>query len=169
MVGGIGVHRSNDTNIIDTLADMRKEFTYFDAALAIFFETERRAHQVAGLTLGYRISTGHRLPMKLGQQGLRVKGVDLGWAAIHKEKNDVLGLGCEMRRGHSQRSAASGSRVQQRLAFEKVGQAQDPESGTDLAQGLAARQRRHRCGMIHCFELLSTSSQSRKLHSLDFS
>src|ERR1700682_4863784 len=97
MVRYLGEDRVYEAHIVDALAEMRKYLAYFFAALSIFLESEWRFHQRAGLALMLEIAARHRLPVILGQCRLGIEAVDLRQAAIHEEKDHVLGARLESR------------------------------------------------------------------------
>ena len=45
MIWNIAIHRSHDTNIVDALAEFRKEAAYLDPTLSILLKRKRRLHQ----------------------------------------------------------------------------------------------------------------------------
>ena len=97
MVRQIRLHRTDDRNIIDALADLGKNFTDFDATLTTPVELEGRCEGRAGLTFGPEIRDGQWLPVVLCQNRLRIERVHVGWTAIEEKMNDPFGLPREMR------------------------------------------------------------------------
>jgi hypothetical protein len=90
------MHGPDETEIVNATPDMGKDVAHLDTTLAILLEAERGPHQVAGLPLGYQVSTGKGLPMVFVQHRFRVEGIDLGQSSIEKEKDHMLSCGWEM-------------------------------------------------------------------------
>ena len=55
MIGDVGMHRSDDTDVIDTRSDVRKNIADFDPRFSILLKPERRHQQTTGLTFGFQI------------------------------------------------------------------------------------------------------------------
>ena len=52
MIGGVGVHRSDETNIVDMLGGFGKNLTDLNAAFAIFMKLEGGPHGRPGVPFG---------------------------------------------------------------------------------------------------------------------
>src|ERR1044071_7011460 len=95
----IGVHRTQDANVIGELRRVWKEAADRQTTLATGLERKWRLHQMPNRpAIGpnrFHLS-GIRPPVKFGQRRLRVERVHLAGRAIHKQKNDMLRLGEEM-------------------------------------------------------------------------
>src|SRR5260370_3261846 len=104
MVGAVGVHGADHGDIVDALAEVRKNLADLDAALSEFLELERRLQQVAGLTLGLEIGRGHGLAVVLGEHRLGVEGVHLAGASVEEPKDDALGFASAVPRSHLDRA-----------------------------------------------------------------
>src|SRR4029078_6728954 len=99
MIGGVGVHRANDAQLIDIAGELRKELAHLGAALSMMGEFERRLHQIAfrlSLALGSE-RLGQRLAVELFQARLGVEGVNVRGTAVHEQKNQLLRAGRKMR------------------------------------------------------------------------
>ena len=83
----------DDAEVINSTAYLREEIADWNAALAAGSEFPRRTQQVAGgAGDDSRLGEGQLLAVVAVEQGLVVEGVHLGWAAVHEEKDDPLGL-----------------------------------------------------------------------------
>ena len=95
MVWDIGVHRTDDTALVDYLADMRKRFADFNAALPMPGKFERRRHKTS--SIGFFVNLAGRLRILVFlQRRHRVERVNVRRSAVHEQKNHPLGLGREM-------------------------------------------------------------------------
>ena len=111
-----GPNRSDEADVVDARADVWKPVTYFDAALAVFLETDlQRIELVALLSIrivhnnnanffqSFRIL--HIIPFrfvdrfarKLVQHRLVVETLHMTHAATHEQPDDTFGFGCKMR------------------------------------------------------------------------
>jgi hypothetical protein len=99
------MHGTNNADVVDAFSHLRKYFAHFDSALAVLFETERRAQQISGLALGFQVGRRHRLAVVLGKQRLRIEGINLRRPAVEEEKDDMLGFGREVGRFGCQRTS----------------------------------------------------------------
>ncbi len=138
VVRDLGVNGTHDTDVVDALPDIGKEFADLNAALAVFFEGERRFHERSGLALMAEIASRHGLSIVFGQHRFRIKAIDLRQTAVHKEEDDMLGLRLEVRLlnhpGGCRRAAHFGPR--EGLA-DHPGKAHHREAATDLPQCVA--------------------------------
>ena len=74
VVGRVGVHRADDANVVDDLADVREQLADLDAAVALFAEGERRRQQAAALgAVGRQGGAFGRWPLYLSRAGLGSK------------------------------------------------------------------------------------------------
>src|SRR3954454_25224490 len=97
MVRDIGMHRPHNTEIVNTFADIRKNFADLDAALAEFAEFEWRRE--GGASAALRLQRDwYRLTREFGERRLRIKGIHVGCAAVHEQVKDALGFGGQRRR-----------------------------------------------------------------------
>ena len=71
----------------------------------------------------------------LGQGGLWIEGIDVGWPPIHHEENDPLGLGGEVRDVTGQ---FGGGGDQHSGLVQGSGKSQHAETSTHACQHLAA-------------------------------
>ena len=92
MVRDIGVHRANDSDLIDRFGDMREELADLDPALPMATEFERRTEGRAGFSLGAQVFYRQLLAVQFIELGLRVEGVDVGGTSVHEEVDDPLRL-----------------------------------------------------------------------------
>ena len=93
VIRDVGVHRSNDADVIRATADVREELTHLQPALAVAREREGRLHERAGLALGGHRIARQRLPVVLRQHRLGVEAVDLRQTAVHEQEDDVFRAG----------------------------------------------------------------------------
>ena len=140
MIWDIGVHRTNDADVIDALTDVRKQIADFDSGFAVLLEFERGHQQAAGLSFRFQIRCRGTLPVILGKRRLRVERIDLRWSAVHEEVNDVLRSGREVSRLWSQRArriCIRGAR-QRSVLSQNSGQAEHAQPGAHALEGLTA-------------------------------
>ena len=100
MIWNVGLHGADHAKIIDRRTDFWKYFAHFNATLTAFAEGERRLHQIANFSIvgiSFWSSPGHLLAIVSSECRFWVEGIYLRPASIHEEKNDILGLGKEMR------------------------------------------------------------------------
>jgi hypothetical protein len=97
MVWAICDHGPNDTDVIDSFSQVRKNVTDFNPALPVLFELERRLHQIASTAFRLGIATRSWLPVILVQHRFWIEGVDVRRTARHEQINDVFGLWREVR------------------------------------------------------------------------
>ena len=77
MVRDVGVHGANDADVVNRVTQLGENLADLDAALATTAEGERRAEQIAGLSLGLQISGRDGMAAELLQHRLGVERVDL--------------------------------------------------------------------------------------------
>src|SRR4051812_3437819 len=93
MVRLIGVHATQDAQVVGMARDFGEQFGDPLAALAVLSEAPRRAEQPRAGQPGAR----EGLAVVGLQARLVVEGVNVRGAAFHAEKNDSLGAGWEVR------------------------------------------------------------------------
>ena len=91
VVRNVGVHRTDEADVVRAFADVREQLADLDAGLAVLLEREGRAHQRAGLAFGGNRAARQRLSVVLVEHRLRIEAVDLRQAAVHEQKDDTLG------------------------------------------------------------------------------
>ena len=147
MIGGVGVHRTDDAEVVDVLGGFREDLTDLDAAFAVLLEPERRGQAARGFPLRRQVSLGQHLAFVLLQERLGIEGVDLRRTTVQVDVNDVLGFRREMGRmgcqGVPDRRARGPSRglSQQSSVAQQAHQAEHAHPRAGLAEGLAASQR----------------------------
>ena len=97
MIRDVGMHRANNTDIIDAGSDMRKEVADLDPGFAVLPELKRRHQQAACLSFRLEFRVGWTLPIVLFECRLWVERVHLGGTTIHKQMNDMFGSWSKMR------------------------------------------------------------------------
>ena len=87
MRGAQGVHGANERQVVGMLGHIGEQLRDVHAALAVFFEPERRGHQPARISHNghNRTNSSHRLALALEQLGLRIKGIHLTHAAVAED------------------------------------------------------------------------------------
>src|SRR5258707_8015153 len=85
---------------------MREQIAYFDAAVSVLPEGERRSHKL--LRFALLLASRHDFPVVFRQRRLGVEGVDMRRTTVQKQKDDVLGFGREVRRARLHRSGGFG-------------------------------------------------------------
>jgi hypothetical protein len=141
VVGNIGVHRTDDGDIVDAGCDMREKVTDFNAAFSIFLEGKGRPESGPGFAFGRQIRLGERLAMKLVEHRLGIEGIDVRRAAIHEEMDDALRLGGKMRRlgrERMHRNAGASRRFQQAVGRHEAREAEGGESHATAGEEFAA-------------------------------
>ena len=115
----VGLHRSDDANVVDALADIGEDLADLDAALAVLLEFERRAEGRAGLALGPEILGRQFLARVRVEHRLGVEGVDLRRPTVHEQVDHPLRLRRQGGRLRRQRRAGSrrGGRSGERTGF----------------------------------------------------
>lgn len=136
--GELGDHGAHDAQLVHALTDVRKEAADRNAALAVLREFPRAAEGVAVVVeLGGLHGRGEGLAMIGLQAWLRIKTVHLRNAAIHVEKDDVLGAGGELGQTRGQ---GAGVRAESAIA-EQGRERNGPKTGGALPQHVAPAQR----------------------------
>ena len=102
----LGGHGTNDANVIGAFSDEGEEVTDLEAAFAVMFEFPWAGEDFADAVklgrLHLHVFVGV-LAVVLGQHGLGVEGVHMGYSAIHVEEDDAFGFGLVVRFEWSQR------------------------------------------------------------------
>jgi hypothetical protein len=93
VVRHIGMHRSNDRDVVHTLSDAGKNLADLDAALAEFFEFVRRRKRRAGFAFGFQVLHRHMVCRRIFQRRFWVEGIHLRGPAIGENMDDVFGFG----------------------------------------------------------------------------
>ena len=92
------MHRANEGDIVHTLSNMRKKFTYIRPALPILLKLPRGFKQVARRgELDTRLREGIGFTVITGEKGLGVEGIDVGRSTVQEEVNDAFGFGSVVR------------------------------------------------------------------------
>ena len=97
MVRRNGVHRADDAQVVDAVAQMGQQVADEDAALAARPEAEWRGIQPAGGAFGADFDVARPLACELVDFGLGVKQVDVRRAAVHEEEDHAFGAGRKVR------------------------------------------------------------------------
>src|SRR5690606_40242727 len=96
VVRHVGMHRTDDGDVVDRLGRVVKQLAYLDATLTVVAELERGGHHRPGGALGAEVASGNGLPCHLVKQRLVVERVDMRRATIHEEVNYPFRLGGKM-------------------------------------------------------------------------
>ena len=141
MVRDIGVHRPYDAEIVDTLPDIREDFTDLDTALAELAELEWRRERGAGAALRLQ-RDWYRLSCEFGERGLRIEGIHMRCAAVHEQVQDAFGFGRQRRRLGSERihSSAELRRLKPAAAMQSRTQGHHAHSHAAARQHFASRE-----------------------------
>ncbi len=98
VVGLIRVHGADDAEVVRMSGKVGEEFAHDQPALPVLGERKRAGHIAGALGLASGIRRG--FSFMLGQGGLGVEGIYMGWAAVHEQEDDALGFrGMVGRRG----------------------------------------------------------------------
>ena len=99
VLGEVRDHRPDDRQVVDALADMRKQVADRDAALAVVPEFPGAAEHVADIVELRRMGLDlDRLPVLAVETRLGIKRVHLRWPAVHEQEDHARRLGREVRR-----------------------------------------------------------------------
>ena len=145
VIGQLGLHRADDRDVVDALADLRKQLADFDAALAVFLKLERRRKRRAGLSLGANIFDGQRFAGVFGQRGFGIERIDMRRPAVEEKVNHPFGFGRKLRRFGRERvnRLFPGRGKKKKIRFAEGGgkkpRAHDPPAAT---QKIPPRQKR---------------------------
>jgi len=139
MLRDIGVHRVDETDVVDTLCRLRKNVTYPFAGLSVLLEPERRWHQShLGVAQRFSVYTVWSLACMLRDQRLVVERVDLRWAARHEELNDAFSPGCEVGCFRRQWGDALAVKCARCMRPQYAGQSDAANPGSHFSKRLAA-------------------------------
>src|SRR5205807_7884378 len=89
----IAVHRADEADVIDALADVRKQIAHFSAALSAWFKLPERREVFGRLGIACR----NGLACVLSKAGFGIEAVHVRHPAGHIKENDALCLAGEMR------------------------------------------------------------------------
>ncbi len=139
----VGMHRTDDAQVVDRLGQVREDFADFDPATARLVEFVGRGKRGAGGPFGRQMH-GDRLAGVFRERRLGVERVNMGCAAIEEQMNHPFRFGRQRRVLGQERidrlGAAGHGREQPGLA-EQIGQGQGAKAGAAAAQPIAARNR----------------------------
>ena len=93
VIGLVGVHGSNDAQVVSAFCNIWKKFADDDAAFAMRSKLEGRRHQSALLATRF---LGNNFAFVLLKIGFGVKRVDMRRPAVHEKKDDPFGFRGEM-------------------------------------------------------------------------
>lgn len=97
MIWDVGVHRTDDQEVVRAFGDVGKEVANVEATLAVFRKGERGTEGRAGGALCFEVACGEWFAVESGEFGFGVEGVDVGRAAVGKKMDDAFGPGWELR------------------------------------------------------------------------
>src|SRR5689334_10705527 len=108
MVEGLVVTGSDDGQVVSTFLQVRVRIGNFESRFTAPGERLRRTEngRIAFRELKLPTSdhaAGKGLAVQLVEQRLGIERIDLAWAPLHEQKNDVLRFGGKMRRFGFQR------------------------------------------------------------------
>ena len=129
MVWDFSFHAIDDADVIDAAADIFKDLTDINAALAVALECKGAWEEGTGFALGLDATAWDGLACVLGEVWLVVKGVEVAWPAIHEQLDDAFSLWGKMRR-------SDGKRVYRRLGKAIVGEDARKRHSAKTAPGL---------------------------------
>ena len=145
MIRHLGLHRTDQAEVIGQRADLRKQITDFEPALAILLKLERRRKGRPGLALGLDVFARQRLARVFLQRRLGIERVHVRWPAVEEEMHHAFGLAGKMRRFGRKRIDAfrrpRGGREQAGFA-KQGGETERAHPHAALAQEVAARDKR---------------------------
>ena len=73
----VSVHAPDDSNVVDSIRDVREDLTDFDSALSVTPELEWGSIGGSRLSFGAKVLHREWLPVKLAQNRLRIERVDV--------------------------------------------------------------------------------------------
>ena len=127
VIGCRRMHGANDAELIGNGAQVRVDLTHRNPALAVLTEFEGRGHVLATFTR----FTLLRFKLRLG-----VKRIHVRRAAIHKQVNDVLGAGSEVRLSRGERIVFRG--LEWLFLLKQTREAEHAKSSTTSTQHLSS-------------------------------
>ena len=143
VIGNIGVHRTDNADIIDAAGRPGEQFADLDAVLAVALELVRRTHGAGGLAFGAQVRRRQRLAVELVEGRLGIEGIDVRRAAVHEQMHDAPRLRGEVRRLRRQRIhriiAAVGGAQEPGIA-ENAGQSEPRHAEAATAEQITASQ-----------------------------
>jgi hypothetical protein len=80
----VGIHRTDNAQIISARGDMREYFTNFNPALTVFCEFERRSKGNTRFPFSALIVRGQRFTMMFVEQWFWIEGVHMRRTTIHE-------------------------------------------------------------------------------------
>lgn len=148
MVELIGMHRSDEGDIVRARGDVREEIGEFDAGLSVALEGARAAHQDGGIFLdkseanlfGERV--GEFLAVEFIELGLGIKEIHLAWGTFHKDEDARFGFGGVMGRlGAGARNGGFGGRAgEEAVRFEQGSEGEQAGAAGGGGEEISARQ-----------------------------
>jgi hypothetical protein len=140
-----GIHAVDESDIVNTLADVREQIADHFPALAIGLEGEFGADDAAFVFVPTAAKGFHLdgLAVEFGEFRFVVEGIDLAGAAVHKQEDHGLGLGREHGLFGCHRVDEAGRRFgggvgQERVIVQKGGQPQSSEASPGFPEEFAA-------------------------------
>ncbi len=157
MIRHVGMHRTDDAQVVGQFTDVLEDLGNFQPALAVLLECEGRLERRACLAFGGPIGRD-RLAVVLGEHRLGVERIDMRRPAVHEQMHDPFCLAGKLRRlrQHRRYRAARracdiggiGLRGQARVGHQ-IPQRQRAEPHPASAQSFAARD-----GLIRGIEIV---------------
>ena len=97
MLGKGGGHRADHAQFIGVPGHVREEIADRNTRLTVMLKLPRTGERFAAAVKlrGLHLQP-ERLTVLLREPGFGIEGIHRGWAAIHVQENDALGLGREM-------------------------------------------------------------------------
>jgi hypothetical protein len=96
VIGDIGMHGADDSDLVDAFGHMREEVAHLDAALASGLEFEGGWERGTGFSLRLRVFHRQQLASVGLQLGFGIEGVDVGGTSVHEQVNHPFGLAVEV-------------------------------------------------------------------------
>ena len=102
VIEGVSVHRFDDGDIVSHSGQVRQQFGEFSAAFAVPGKFVLRTEQLRvrvneGGTVTFEQFSGRKFSVPFGQFGFVIEQFQMAGRAGHKEKDDALGFGREVR------------------------------------------------------------------------
>ena len=137
----IRVHRTNHRDVVDVFRDVRKQFADFDAALAVFFEFERRLKGRAGAAFGRQIIHRQAVCRAAARGPVWDQSVHVRRPAVGENMDDALGFGrkmsCPGRQGRGAGDSIAGCLCAQSRMAQHICQAEHPQADPAPGQKIA--------------------------------
>jgi hypothetical protein len=139
MVGDLGIHGTDDGDVIDVLGGTLEEFADREAGFTVVSEAEWGGKASAGAAFCEEV-VGDGAVLEAAQCGFGVEGIDVGGPAIQEEVNDAFGptgevglAGCEA--GWSSGWSAGGvSGAESSVGCQKMCQPESSEAESGLGE-----------------------------------